>query len=713
MPIDQFKAKKRRRGFLGTQKQFVTSSPQSPEVLDALEQEESVVERPVPLETAKSKKLAISLSFGGPSQAVASTSQATAAGYADSSSSSDSDDELLEDSKLMKGYRAVDCESLGKAVSEVGVCVSCQSPLVVLEDFGQRRGLVSTLKICCTNSECDMESKITNPYSSKAKSLNGKSVLAMREIGRGSRYMKTFFGLMDMLPPVTPRAYKKHNQALAKASMSAASDNMIAASEYLHRLHGVEPDEILDIKVTCDGTWSKRGFTAIHGVVAVISYDSGQVLDFEVLSKSCPACKQQKTQLTEEEFDVWLDGHKEECLANHDGSSPAMECSGALTLWKRSVETRCLRYTEVISDGDSKTIAVLNQQEPYGSGVQIRKHECVGHVQKRLGKRVRAVKKELVKATKGPKEQLKVLTAKLKEMQKLLRDAKRAEKSGRGRGRGGVRGRRGRGGVISAEDTEGDTEEGEPHTDAEMAVVVLEVEIDALQDEIEALRPRTVVSKLTDPEIDKLQSLYRKAIVDHPGDLTAMTTACWAVYHHYISTDEDPQHDFCPDGESSWCKYQQALARGEDPPATNTLIPADYREDVGKVFEDLCDASLLKRCLLGATQNRNESFHSMIWARCSKTDFSGTTVIQIATSLAVMVFNSGNRSLTQITDKLGIEAGPLCCAELAARDCTTVHSASYMSETVKERRKSRRREKKGAEEAYVEAEGVTYEAGGF
>ena len=445
----------------------------------------------------------------------------------------------------------------------------------------------------------------------------------------------------------------------------------------------------------------------------MISYDSGQVLDFEVLSKSCPACKQQKTRLTKEEFDVWLDEHKEECLTNHDGSSPAMECSGALTLWKRSVETRCLRYTEVISDGDSKTIAVLNQQEPYGSGVQIRKHECVGHVQKRLGKRVRAVKKELVKATKGPKEQLKVLTAKLKEMQKLLRDAKRAEKSGRGRGRGGVRGGRGRGGVISAEDTEGDTEEGEPHTDAEMAVVALEVEIDALQDEIEALRPRTVVSKLTDPEIDKLQSLYRKAIVDHPGDLTAMTTACWAVYHHYISTDEDPQHDFCPDGESSWCKYQQALARGEDPPATNTLIPADYREDVGKVFEDLCDASLLKRCLLGATENRNESFHSMIWARCSKTDFSGTTVIQIATSLAVMVFNSGNRSLTQITDKLGIKAGPLCCAELAARDCTTVHSASYMSETVKERRKSRRKEKKGAEEAYVEAEGVTYEAGGF
>ncbi len=162
-----------------------------------------------------------------------------------------------------------------------------------------------------------------------------------------------------------------HNQALAAASMSIAKDNMIAASEYLHRLNGIEPLDVLDVKVTCDGTWSRRGFTAIHGVVVVISYDTGQVLDFEVMSKSCPACSQQETRLGAEEFDVWLDGHREECLANHDGSSPAMECAGVLILWERSVEARHLRYTEVISDGDSKTIAVLNEREPYGSGVKI------------------------------------------------------------------------------------------------------------------------------------------------------------------------------------------------------------------------------------------------------------------------------------------------------------------------------------------------------
>ena len=142
-------------------------------------------------------------------------------------------------------------------------------------------------------------------------------------------------------------------------------------------------------------------------------------------------------------------------------------------------------------------------------------------------------------------------------------------------------------------------------------MVACEVEIEAIEEEIKYQRTKIVQGKMSDPEIDTLQSLYRKAIVDHPGDLAGMTTACWAVYYHYISTDEDPQHDFCPDDEDSWCKYQQALATGQDPPSTHTLIPAGYQEAVKKVFKDLCHESLLSRCMLGATQNRNESFKEL------------------------------------------------------------------------------------------------------
>ena len=95
------------------------------------------------------------------------------------------------------------------------------------------------------------------------KIVNARSVLAMRSIGQGQSSMQTFFTKMDMLPPVWPSAFNLHNKAMSDASEKTALENMLAASVYLHALHGAEPTEVVDIAVTCDGTWSKRGFTAV------------------------------------------------------------------------------------------------------------------------------------------------------------------------------------------------------------------------------------------------------------------------------------------------------------------------------------------------------------------------------------------------------------------------------------------------------------------
>ena len=48
------------------------------------------------------------------------------------------------------------------------------------------------------------------------------------------------------------------------------------ASEQLHRLQGAYPNNVIDVTVTCDGTWAHRGFVAPYGVVAVISWETGQ-----------------------------------------------------------------------------------------------------------------------------------------------------------------------------------------------------------------------------------------------------------------------------------------------------------------------------------------------------------------------------------------------------------------------------------------------------
>ena len=63
-----------------------------------------------------------------------------------------------------------------------------------------------------------------------------------------------------------------------------------------------------------------------------------------------------------------------------------------MTIWKRSIEKHKLRYTTIISYGDSATFPVLSRAEPYGKNLLISKQECVGHVQKRMMSHLKAVK---------------------------------------------------------------------------------------------------------------------------------------------------------------------------------------------------------------------------------------------------------------------------------------------------------------------------------
>ena len=64
------------------------------------------------------------------------------------------------------------------------------------------------------------------------------------------------------------------------------------ASAQLHRLQGADQDDVVDVTVTCEGTWSRHEFVAAYDVVAVPTWETGQVHDGMVLSKSCKVCKE-------------------------------------------------------------------------------------------------------------------------------------------------------------------------------------------------------------------------------------------------------------------------------------------------------------------------------------------------------------------------------------------------------------------------------------
>ncbi|CAH3150898.1 unnamed protein product [Pocillopora meandrina] len=132
---------------------------------------------------------------------------------------------------------------------------------------------------------------------------------------------------------------------------------------------------------------------AYYKQVDVILEALEKVLDYHVMSKSCRKCSLKNSQCegNVEEFEEWRREHvaSGDCDINFEGSSPAMEAEGASVLWNRSIELHNMRYKWMVSDGDSKAFNTV--QHAYDD-CEVIKLDCVGHVQKRMGKHLMNLK---------------------------------------------------------------------------------------------------------------------------------------------------------------------------------------------------------------------------------------------------------------------------------------------------------------------------------
>ena len=72
-----------------------------------------------------------------------------------------------------------------------------------------------------------------------------------------------------------------------------------------------------------------------------------------------------------------------------------MESSGAVAIFNRSVQKHGLRYIQYVGDGDTSSFKDVKDSKPYGNDVEIVKLECLGHVQKRMGTRLRDLRKTM------------------------------------------------------------------------------------------------------------------------------------------------------------------------------------------------------------------------------------------------------------------------------------------------------------------------------
>ncbi|GFV92573.1 uncharacterized protein TNCV_1374241 [Trichonephila clavipes] len=350
----------------------------------------------------------------------------------------------------------------------------------------------------------------------------------MRSIGKGAEAGRMFCSVINLpLPPTRFFPYGKRILNAAKLVYEDSIQN--AAKEAICENEGNK-----NIAVAVDGTWQKRGYTSLNGVVTVTR-----------------ALIQ---------------------VRNYFGSSGAMEIQGASKIFQRSLSLHNSRYITYLGDGDCKAFDAVKKKNMYGNEYPIEKLECIGHVRKRMGTRLRRLKAQL----KG----------------QILSDGK----------------------CLSGK------------------------------------------NRLTEHEIDNLQSYYESAIRRNHSSVQNMRQAIWAIFLHKLSTDEYPQHGFCPIGEDSWCGFKKAEASGKSYKHKNSL-PVAVVEAMRPIFRDLSHPDLLKKCLHGKTQNPNESFHNVIWSRVPKATFVQIETISPGVYDAVCSFNDGNVSKLKMLQKMGVEPG--------------------------------------------------------
>lgn len=530
-------------------------------------------------------------------------------------------------------YRILNFITVFAAISEYVKCKICDGN--VKFQTASERGLGFKIVLLC--DKCADRNINSSPFVAHSYEINRRFLFVMRVLGLGLKGAEKFCGLMDMRAFISQPTYdliidnihSSIKTATEKIFQQACTEEKYLASEHQGTEHSTE------LTVSGDGTWKKRGFSSLYGVTSLIGYYSGKIIDIVVKSAYCKQCETWKKKLNTEEYEEWSTEHVNTCTANHSGSSGKMEVASVIEMFQRSLEKFGVMYKNYIGDGDSKTYSGILKAAPYGDQEVVKK-ECIGHVQKRMGTRLRdCVKKNVqtVENEKGKKIQKKTLGGK---------------------------------------------------------------------------------GKLTGKMIDKLTVYYGLAIRRNCDSIEKMYNAIWATYYHYCSSDEEPQHDKCPEGPESWCDWQKAASANQlstfkhdyDP------LPKDVAEAIHPIFTDLSNENLLERCVGGFNQNNNESYNQLIWKISPKIVPAGLKIVETAAYIAAGIFNEGMTSLLYYMNAIGITLGPNAHSYAEKEDEKRVSISDLRArESSRDGRMARRQHQLELLEAAESAEGVLYGPG--
>lgn len=183
-------------------------------------------------------------------------------------------------------YRIINFVAVFSAISEIVVCKECKSNVTFTESG--KRGLRFKIVVSCAN--CDETHIPNSPFIDTAYEINRRIVLAMRLLGIGLHGVEKFCAFMDLPRPIFHSYYDKLVRIIFTATETVCKTNMQKAAQE-EKAKCTENRHTNGLIVSGDGTWRKRGFSSLFGLVTLIGWFTGKVVDILVKSKYCKACE--------------------------------------------------------------------------------------------------------------------------------------------------------------------------------------------------------------------------------------------------------------------------------------------------------------------------------------------------------------------------------------------------------------------------------------
>lgn len=173
-------------------------------------------------------------------------------------------------------------------------------------------------------------------------------------------------------------------------------------------------------------------------------------------------------------------------------------------------------------------------------------------------------------------------------------------------------------------------------------------------------------NKLTDAVIDSLQYYYQVSLNRKiRTSASEMSNEILSSFYYCTSSDDRPNHEYCPKGSNSWCFYNRSLANEEKPKSHSHMkvyfqAQDEQLQQVKAVYDRLTTDKLMTKCLKGMTQNRNEHLHARISRICPKNKNASKTSVDFATATVVCDYNVGHTA-SDLSVRFGI--GPTMSQE--------------------------------------------------